>query len=315
MSDAQQDVHPAATASPDMSPAPSPATPVDARPMAGKTCLVTGGTAGIGLVTARELARLGASVSIVGRDRARGEAALRAIRAAAADAHVAFLPADLSDQADTRRLADAVLALHPRLDVLVNNAGGLFGRRRLSADGIEMTFALNHLSYFLLTQLVMPAIAAAAPARIVNVASAAHKGVSLDFDDLQGEERYDRWLAYKRSKLANIMFTYELARRLAGRQVTANCLHPGFVATDIGARHGFVPAFLWSIGKLYAIKPEEGARTSVYLASSPEVEGLSGTYFTKCRPKGSSAASRDRDAAVRLWDVSANLTGLDGHPL
>ena len=283
-----------------------------AAPMAGKTCLVTGGTGGIGLVTARELARMGAAVSIVGRDRARGEAALRSIRGSAADARVAFLPADLSDQADIRRLADAVLALHPRLDVLVNNAGGLFGRRRLSADGIEMTFALNHLGYFSLTTLLLPALTAAAPARIVSVASAAHKGVSLDFDDLQGEERYDRWLAYKRSKLANIMFTYELARRLEGRAITANCLHPGFVATDIGARHGFVPRILWSIGKLYAISPNEGARTSIFLASSPEVEGVTGRYFTKCRAKRSSDAAYDREASMRLWDVSANLTGLDG---
>ena len=293
----------------------SPATPVDRPRMAGRTCLVTGGTAGIGLVTARELARLGATVSIVGRDRGRGEAALRHIREAAADARVAYLPADLSDQADIRRLADAVATLHPRLDVLINNAGGLFGRRRVSADGIEMTFALNHLSYFLLTHLLMPVVAAAQPARIVNVASAAHKSVSLDFDDLQGEERYDRWLAYKRSKLANIMFTYELARRLEGQAITANCLHPGFVATDIGARHGFVPSFLWSLGKLYAIKPEEGAKTSVFLASSPEVEGVSGQYFTKCRAKPSSNVSYDREAAVRLWDVSANLTGLDRHQL
>ncbi len=137
----------------------------------------------------------------------------------------------------------------------------------------------------------MPALAAAAPARIVTVASAAHKGVSLDFDDLQGEERYDRWLAYKRSKLANIMFTYELARRLEGRAITANCLHPGFVATDIGSRHGFVPKILWSIGKLYAISPDEGARTSVFLASSVEVEGVSGKYFTNCRAKPSSEVS------------------------
>ena len=303
------------TEAPEALPEAPPMALPDALPMAGKTCLVTGGTAGIGLVTAGELARMGAAVSIVGHDRARGGAALRRIREVAADARVTFLPADLSDQADVRRLADAVLALHPRLDVLVNNAGGLFGRRRLSADGIEMNFALNHLSYFLLTHLLIPALAAAAPARIVNVASAAHKGATLDFDDLQGEERYDRWLAYKRSKLANIMFTYELARRLEGRKITANCLHPGFVATDIGARHGFVPAIFWSIGKLYAIRPEEGARTSVYLASSPEVEGITGHYFTRCKAKRSSDASYDREASVRLWDVSANLTGLDHHRL
>lgn len=287
-------------------------------PMAGKVCLVTGGTGGIGLVTARELAALGADVTVVGRDRRRGEAALavigRAAEAAAAGARggsVAFLPADLADQSEIRRLTASIAALHPRLDVLINNAGGLFGRRRLSADGVEMTFALNHLSYFLLTQLLMPVLAAAPAARIVNVASAAHKGVSLDFNDLQGEEHYNRWLAYKRSKLANILFTYELARRLDGQPITANCLHPGFVATDIGSRHGFVPNLLWSIGKLYAISPEDGAQTSVFLASAAQVAGISGRYFVRSREKRSSAASYDREAAVRLWDVSVNLTGLD----
>lgn len=276
--------------------------------MAGKACLVTGGTGGIGFVAARELARRGAQVTIAGRDRQRGEAAMAAIAAASGRTDVRFLPADLSDQSQVRTLASTVIAETPRLDVLLNNAGGLFGRRQRSADGLEMTFALNHLSYFLLSHLLVPALEAAPSARIVNVASAAHKGVTLDFDDLQAEEKYDRWLAYKRSKLANIMFTYELARRLEGRGVTVNALHPGFVATDIGVRHGFIPGFLWWIGKLSAISPEEGAQTSIYLASAPEVEGVTGQYFSRCRPKRSSEASYDRAAAIRLWDVSANLT-------
>lgn len=282
--------------------------------MAGKACLVTGGTGGIGFVAARELARLGAAVTIVGRHRERGTAASAAIRTIAPDANIRFLPADLSDQGELRRLAATILSETPRLDVLINNAGGLFGKRSLSADGLEMTFALNHLSYFLLSNLLLPALQAAAPARIVNVASAAHKDVTLDFDDLQGEERYDRWLAYKRSKLANILFTYELARRIDGRGVTANALHPGFVATDIGVRHGFVPGVLWWIGKLAAISPEEGAKTTIYLASSREVAGITGQYFSRCRSKRSSDASYDRTAAKRLWDVSVNLTRLEQLP-
>lgn len=280
-------------------------------PMAGKVCLITGGTGGIGFVAARELARLGAAVTIVGRDQARGEAAMDAIRAASGRQDIRYLRADLSDQSQIRQLAETVLADTPKLDVLVNNAGGLFGKRKLSADGLEMTFALNHLSYFLLSHLLLPALEAAKPARIVNVASAAHKGVALDFDDLQGEEHFNRWLAYKRSKLANVMFTYELARRIDGRGVTVNALHPGFVATDIGVRHSFVPGILWWIGKLRAISPEEGAKTSIYLASSPEVAGSTGLYFSRCRPKPSSDASYDRAASTRLWDVSANLTHLD----
>lgn len=280
-------------------------------PMAGKVCLITGGTGGIGFVAARELARVGAAITIVGRDRKRGEAAAAAINAAAHRDDVRYLVADLSDQSQIRALAATVLADTPRLDVLVNNAGGLFGKRQLSADGLEMTFALNHLNYFLLSHLLLPALEAAAPARIVNVASAAHKKVTIDFDDLQGEQKYDRWLAYKRSKLANIMFTYEMARRIDGSGVTVNALHPGFVATDIGVRHGFVPGFLWWLGKLTAISPEEGAKTTIYLASSPEVANSTGHYFSRCRPKRSSDASYDRAASERLWDVSANLTRLD----
>ena len=287
----------------------------DIAPMNGKACLVTGGTGGIGFIAARELARRGASVTIVGRDAERGAKAVGAIRAAAGREDAArYLRADLADQSQIRTLAATVLADTPRLDVLLNNAGGLFGKRRLSADGIEMTFALNHLSYFLLSHLLLPALAAAAPARIVNVASAAHKGVTLDFNNMQGEVHYERWPAYKRSKLANIMFTYELAPRLIDRGITANALHPGFVATDIGVRHGFVPRILWRLGTLRAISPEEGAETSIYLASSPEVVGVTGQYFSRCRPKPSSDASYDRGAAQRLWDMSMQLCRLDAAP-
>jgi retinol dehydrogenase-12 len=277
-------------------------------PTTSKSCLVTGGTAGIGFVTARELVRGGASVTIVGRDLARGEAAVAAIRAATGSDAIDFVATDLSDQSQLRAFAQAFRERRPKLDVLVNNAGGLFGRRELSGDGIEMTFALNHLNYFLLSRLLLPSLLAAAPSRIVNVASEAHRGVTLDFDDLQGEMRYNSLLAYKRSKLANLMFTYELSRHLAGRGVTVNALHPGFVGTDIGVRYAFVPGPLWWLMKLAAVSPEKGAATTIYLASAPEVAEISGQYFVDSRPARSSAASQDREAAQRLWDVSANLT-------
>ena len=282
----------------------------------GKICMVTGATSGIGLVTARRLAEQGASVVLVGRDPELGEAALAAIRRNAPEATLEVLYANLSEHAGVRRLAEAFQARHPRLDVLVNNAGGMFGGRQLSPDGIEMTFALNHLGYFHLTSLLLPTLKAAPGARIVNVASRAHEGVKLRFDDLQHERRYIGWLAYKRSKLANLLFTYELARRLAndngadGGGPTVNALHPGFVATNIGVRHGFIPGLLWRLGSLAAIDAEEGAETSVYLASSPDVRGVTGRYFVKCRARESSSASYDQDAARRLWDFSVEMTGV-----
>ena len=278
--------------------------------MSGKTCVVTGGTGGIGWVTARELAARGARVLVVGRSPARGAEAVTAIQRVVPGACVEFLAADLSSQAELRSLAAAILERHDRLDVLVNNAGGLFGRRVLSADGIERTFALNHLSYFLLTALLLPALRAAAPARIVNVASEAHRGVTLELANLQGERRYNRWLQYKRSKLENLLFTYRLARGLEGTGVTANALHPGFVATDIGSRHGFIPGILWRIGKLAAIPPEEGARTSVYLAISPDVAGVSGKYFVKSAIATSSPASLDEAMGERLWRISERYVNL-----
>lgn len=203
--------------------------------MAGKICVVTGGTAGIGLVTARELARRGADVTLVGRDPHRGELAVAAMRAVADGSAVDFIAADLSEQEQIRAFVGTFCDRRPRLDLLVNNAGGLFGSRRTTADGIERTLALNHLGYFLTTLLLLPWLQAAGSSRIVVVASEAHRDARLDFDDLQGEHRYNRWTAYRRSKLANLLFTYELARRLAGRGITANALHPGFVATDISA--------------------------------------------------------------------------------
>jgi NAD(P)-dependent dehydrogenase (short-subunit alcohol dehydrogenase family) len=278
--------------------------------MTGKICLVTGGTAGIGFVAARELARRGAKVTIVGRDTARGAAAVQSIRAAVGSDEVDFISVDLAEQAQLRAFAASFAEQNPRLDVLVDNAGGLFGRRQTTTDGIERTFALNHLGYFATTLLLLPLLKAAAPARVVLVASEAHRGARIDFDDLQGEHRYSRWQAYRQSKLANLLFTYELARRLGAQGVTANALHPGFVATEIGTRHRFVPGIFWRIGTLAAISPEQGAQTIVHLACAQEVTDVTGGYFIDSRPVRSSPASQDRKTGDRLWDISLNLTGL-----
>jgi NAD(P)-dependent dehydrogenase (short-subunit alcohol dehydrogenase family) len=275
-----------------------------------KICLVTGATAGIGFITARELARLGAKVTIVGRSAARVDETLRQIRSEVPGARVDSLLADLSSQAEVRRLADDVKARLDRLDVLVNNAGAMFLKRTESVDGIEMTFALNHLSYFLLTNLLLPLIKASAPARIVNVASTAHRGVSVDFDDLEGKKTYRCWKAYSQSKLCNVLFTNELARRLVGTGVTANSLHPGFVRTSfLNALDGkWWSRPLRALGDRIAISPEAGARTSIYLASSPDVEGVSGKYFDKERAVESSPQSLDAAAAERLWRRSEEMT-------
>ncbi|MCU0839236.1 MAG: SDR family NAD(P)-dependent oxidoreductase [Rhodospirillales bacterium] len=261
--------------------------------MAGKTVLITGGSGGIGRITAQRLAAAGANVIIVGRDAARGAAAVSHIGATVPGAAVSFIAADLSSQQEIRRLAAEVAGRLSRLDVLINNAGAMFGRRALSPDGIEMTFAVNHLAYVLLTHLLLPLLHAAAPARIVNVASRAHQGVRLNFKDLQAAKGYSGWWAYKRSKLANLYFTYELARRLDPARATVNALHPGFVRTDIGVASGFLPDWLWNAVKLAAITPEQGAETSVYLASDPSLAAVTGQYFVKCHPERSSAVSYD----------------------
>ncbi|MGZ8410865.1 MAG: SDR family oxidoreductase [Hyphomicrobium sp.] len=277
--------------------------------MHGKVCVVTGATGGIGRVTARELAHRGAEVIIIGRNRERGEAAAAEAQTASGGSGT-FLAADLSSQNEIRRLAGEILRRHERIDVLVNNAGGMFRRRRLSPDGIEMTFALNHLSSFLLTDLLLPALSRAPAARIVNVASEAHRGVDLDFENLQGERGYQGLRAYKRSKLANICFTFALARRLAGSAVTANALHPGFVATDIGARSDWMATIAWRLVSLFAIDVEKGAETSVYLAASADVEGVNGRYFSECGPVEPAPPARDRDVQRKLWDVSVEMTGV-----
>ena len=277
--------------------------------MAGMSVLVTGGTGGIGKATATGLAALGARVGITGRDQARTEAAAAGIRAAAGSPVVDAFAADLSVQAGVRRLAAQVLDTYPRLDVLVNNAGGFWAHRHVTADGLEHTFALNHLAPFLLTSLLLDRLTASAPARIVTVSSGAHTRARIDFDDLQGEQTYSGQRAYSQSKLANVMFTYELARRLDGTGVTATVLDPGVVRTSFGAEDqaAYLAAMI-GVARLFMKTPAQGASTPVYLASSPQVEGITGRYFVNRKPKTSSKASYDTAAAARLWQISADLT-------
>lgn len=277
--------------------------------MKNKVILVTGGTSGIGKVAATELARMGASVVIVGRNHGKTAAIVEEIRAQTDNIRVDGLVADLSSLAEVRKLAADFKKRYQRLDVLLNNAGAVFTQRQVSADGYEMTFALNHLNYFLLTNLLLDVLKASAPARIVNVSSGAHTGGRLDFSDLQSE-KYSSWKAYSNSKLANVYFTYELARRLQGTGVTVNALHPGFVATNFGVSNGGFMQGIMKVAQLGAISPEKGAQTSIYLASSPEVEGVTGKYFSDKKETRSSAISYDEAIAAQLWDVSEKLTGL-----
>ncbi len=278
--------------------------------MKGKICMVTGATSGIGLETARALAYMGATTIIVERSLERTVATVARIQELTGNPNVEYLLADLSIQSQIRQLAKDFKQRHTNLHVLVNNAGAFFVFRKLSADGIEMTWALNHLNYFLLTNLLLDTLQASAPARIVNVASGAHMNKELNFDDLQNRRGYYSERVYGQSKLANILFTYELARRLDGTQVTANALYPGWVATNIGKNNGWLVRLLLPLIQRSAITPEEGAQTSIYLATSPEVEGLTGKYFERCKPIESSPVSYDEETARRLWQISAQMTGL-----
>jgi retinol dehydrogenase 14 len=279
--------------------------------MAGKTVLVTGGTGGIGKATALGLATLGARVAITGRDQARAQAAAADIRTATGNDAVDAYAADLSAQAEVRRLAAEVLATYPRLDVLVNNVGGYWAHRHVTCDGLEHTFALNHLAPFLLTNLLWDRLLASAPARVITVSSGAQAMGRIDFDDLQGERNWSGQRAYNQSKLANVMFTYELARRLEGTGVTATVLHPGVVRTAFGAEDpaGWQRLFL-PLVRPWLKSPAQGAETPIYLASSPEVAGVTGRYFANRKPKTSNRASYDTEAQARLWRVSADLVGL-----
>ncbi|HVT66236.1 MAG TPA: SDR family oxidoreductase [Trebonia sp.] len=279
--------------------------------MSGTTCLVTGATSGIGQETALRLAVLGATVIIVARDAARGEAAGAEIRRRVPPAQVEVMTADLASLAQVHRLADEVQARQKRLDVLVNNAGVIAPRRRLTVDGLETTFAVNHLAPFLLTSLLRGLLERSAPARVVTVSSAAHKQVrAIPWDGLPYATGFPQGQAYPLSKLANILFTTELARRLAGTGVTANCLHPGFVRTALGRDvTGVLGAVLPFILR-FQPDPGSGAETPVYLASAPEVAGMTGGYFVRCKPAQPSPLARDRQAAARLWTLSEELCGL-----
>lgn len=278
--------------------------------MNDKVVLITGATDGIGRITAEHLAAAGAKVVLVGRNPHKTEQVARAIGEQYGPEKVDTLLADLSVQSQVRALADAFMARYQRLDVLINNAGAVFMNRNESADGIEMTFALNHLAYFLLTNLLLERLVSSAPARIVNVSSDAHQAARLDLNDLENRRAFSGFKAYSQSKLANVLFTYELARRMQGRGVTVNALHPGFVATNFGVSNGGFFRPLFRLLQLAAIKPVEGARTTLYLASSPDLAGVSGQYFAKEKAVRSTAASYDEDTARRLWEVSAQMTGL-----
>jgi retinol dehydrogenase-12 len=281
--------------------------------MDGKVCMVTGATSGIGKVTARELLRLGAKVVMVGRSQERCDITAEQFRKETGSELVDYLVADLSSQAEVRRLANNFLGRYDRLDVLVNNAGGFFMKRQESVDGIEMTFALNHLNYFLLTHLLLECVQASAPARIVNVSSNGHRGARINFDDLQGERIYSGWRAYAQSKLANVLHAYQLSRRLDAGRVTVNALHPGFVSTRLARNNGLVFQLVMPLMRIIARSPEEGARTSVYLATSPQVQGVTGKYFEDSQVVPADPAADDEATAQGLWRVSMEMTGLAEH--
>ncbi len=276
--------------------------------MQGKTVVATGATSGIGEVAVLELARMGARIVFVARDERRAEATMKKLETQAPGRGHRVHLADLSLMAETRRVGQAIAQQEPRVDVLINNAGAMFADRRVTAEGLEMTFALNHMAYFTLTAALCDKLVASAPARIVSTASTAHRGMRLDFSDLQGMRRYNGQ-AYGRSKLANILFTRELARRLAGTAVAANYFHPGFVATRLGDASGGWTGRLFPFAKMFAITPERGADTLVYLASSPEVANVTGAYFVKRKVTEPSSATRDDSAAKRLWEASEALAG------
>jgi len=281
--------------------------------MQGKTVIITGGTSGIGEVAAIRLAEQGARIVLVARDKARTDATLAKLKGANATAQHAYHLADLSSISEMKRVAAEVAAAEPKIDVLINNAGAVFLSRQVSADGLEMTFATNHMAYFVVTNILLPNLRATPGARIVSTASDAHKSAKLDLDDLQFVKRkYASFAVYGTSKLCNILFTRELARRLGAGGPTANCLHPGFVGTRFGSNNATNP-FLRLLQRTimtFGISPEEGAKTIIHLASAPDVATISGEYFYKCKIDTPSAAAQDDDAAARLWDVSKQISGV-----
>jgi NAD(P)-dependent dehydrogenase (short-subunit alcohol dehydrogenase family) len=275
-----------------------------------KTVVITGGTSGIGEVAAEALAQMGARIVLIARNKSRAEATLTRLRASGPSiAHSVYL-ADLTRLAEMKRVAAEIAKREPPIDILINNAGALFASRRLTEDGLEYTFALNHMSYFVVTEGLRERLLASGAARIINTASAAHEGATLDFDDLQSAKGFRATRAYGRSKLCNILFTRQLAQSLQGSGVTANCLHPGFVATRFADESGgLISRIVW-LAKSFAISPAQGAQTIIYLASSPDVTGVSGKYFFKCRPTTPSAPALNDRAALALWERSAVLAGV-----
>jgi len=277
--------------------------------MSDKTVLVTGATSGIGFVAASQLASMGARVILVGRNETKGDLAKKKILSSTPQAVLRFFRADLSYQQDIKILVEQLISSEPKLDILINNAGAFFQTRQESKEGLEMTFALNHMGYFVLTNGLLDMLETSVDSRIINVASNAHFGAALDFADLQMEKKYRGWKAYQRSKLANILFTNELARRLKPKKVSVNALHPGFVRTNFGNNNSFV--FRWGMRVamfLKAISVEKGAETLVYLASDPSLDGVSGTYFANCKKISSSTEARENVASERLWRKSEELT-------
>jgi retinol dehydrogenase 12 len=278
--------------------------------MNGKQVLITGATNGIGLEAARVLAARGANVAIVGRSVQRTQRAAAGIRAAAGSVVVDTFLANLSSQASVRQLASALLDRYARLDVLINNAGAMYRVRQLSADGIELTWALNHLAPFLLTRLLLDRLKASAPARIITTASGAHHGAQIPFDDLRGDRSYAGFRRYGATKLANILFTRELARRLEQSGVTANAFHPGLVATGFNRNNGLLMSLAMTLMGAFALSAQEGAKTLVWLAASPEVAGVTGAYFFKQQQETPSAAAQDAMAGERLWTISEKQCGI-----
>lgn len=276
--------------------------------MQGKVCLVTGSSTGIGKVTARELARMGATVVMLCRNRAKGEAARTEIIAATNNEQVDLIIADLAIQSDVRRAAEEYKQKYSQLHVLINNAGGINSTRKVTPDGLETTFATNHLAPFLLTELLLDTLKASAPARIVNVSSVVHAYGKIDFDDLQGQTRYSGWRAYCQSKLAMNLFTYELANRLKDTNVTVNALHPGTIASNFGSGFDGFVRWLTKMSAPFMASVEKGAQTTLYLATSPQVEGVTGKYFANSQEKQSSSRSHHEATRLRLWQVSTELT-------
>lgn len=282
------------------------------RAMAEKICLVTGSTSGIGKITAQSLAKQGAKVIIVSRNKEKCAFTVEEIKKLTASNEVDFIAADLTSQKEIHKLAKQFTDSYPRLDVLVNNAGGLFLSRELSVDNIEMTWALNHLNYFLLTNLLIDSLKASNAARVVNVSSVAHENGNIDFANLQGEKKYSGWTAYCQSKLANVLFTYELARKLSKTKITVNALHPGVVGTNFGTNNkGLMGKLIQLYLNIFSISDKEGAETSIYLASSTEVQAVTGKYFIKKKQRNSKPISYDEQLAKKLWDISKELTKLE----